>query len=69
MFNQEVMIMAKNYSSENRKNKSGASNSRNTFVENCSDSYESNKEKNAQNSGKAKNKNTSANKNTFKSEY
>ena len=61
--------MAKNYSNENSKNKSGASNSRNTFVENCFNNSESSRGKNAQSNSGSKNKNSASNKNSSRSEY
>ena len=61
--------MAKNYSNESNKNRLGASNTKNTFVENCGYRSENNSSKNAQNSGGLKNKNSASDKNSSKSEY
>ncbi|HJC11191.1 MAG TPA: hypothetical protein H9935_10380 [Candidatus Blautia merdigallinarum] len=61
--------MAKNYSNENNKNRSGAANSKNTFVENCYDRSENSNGKNAQNYSGSKNKNSASSKNSSKSEY
>ena len=61
--------MAKNYNSESGKNRSGASNTKNTFVENCGYRSENNSNKNSQNSGASKNKNSASGKNSSRSEY
>lgn len=61
--------MAKNYSNENSKNRSGASNSKNTFVENCGNHSENSNGKNAQNLGRSKKQNSVSEKNSAKSEY
>ena len=68
MFNQEVKTMAKNYNSESSKNRSGASNTKNTFVENCGYRSENSSNKNSQNCGGSKNKNSASGKNCSRSE-
>lgn len=61
--------MAKNNNSESSRNKAGASNTKNTYVENCGSRSENSRNKNSQDSVSSKNKNSVSSKNSSKSEF